>query len=334
MNAKLCALALLAGCTGGVGNDMTVDPNTGDEAGVSPPRDASVVDARRPSDGAIRDARVIEDARVIDEEDARVVEEEDADTPEPPPPPDAAVVDSAVPPVDAGNPPMPGSKPVFVAVGYRASRLISRDLGLTWTETGELKGDGDDNNLLRGAAYGNGLFVAVGWNLFTSPDGATWTARDKKVSEWIGGLDYGSGLFVGAGGSGTSIFSSDGISWSAGKPRDGTHTRSLAFGGGKFVGATDKVDWWSTTDGNTWTKDSGGHGSNQVTWCKDRFTDRSACSEPTAHGKSTAFGNGVYVSIDSGGNKLQRSTDGKTWTDVKTVTDRAWLEDVVFGLVP
>jgi hypothetical protein len=331
MNAKLCVLALLVGCTGGVGSDMTVDPNTGDEAGVSPPRDASA-DARRPVDGAIRDARVIEDARVVEEEDARVIAEEDANMP---PPVDAAVVDSSTPPpVDAGSPTTPGTKPVFVAVGYRASRLISRDLGLTWTETGTLTGDGDDGNLLRGAAFGNGLFVAVGWSLFTSPDGATWTMRDKKSGEWIGGLDYGNGLFVGAGGSGTSIFSSDGINWSAGKPRDGTHTRSLVFGGGKFVGASDKVDWWSTTDGNNWTKDSGGHGSNQVVWCKDRFTDRSACSEPTARGKSTAFGNGVYVSIDSGGNKLQRSTDGKSWTDVKTVTDRAWLEDVVFGLVP
>jgi hypothetical protein len=329
MNAKLCVLALLAGCTGGVGNDMTTDPNTVEDAAT---RDATV-DARRPDasrDARAVDARSSEDASSTSDEgtdaDADVGTEEDADTPG-----EDAAVDSSTPAVDSGTP-STGTKPVFLAVGYKATRLVSRDLGLTWTESGTLMGEGDDKNLLRAAAYANGVFVAAGWNIFTSTDATSWTPRTNPTSEWIGGLDYGNGLFVGAGGSGTGLFSSNGTSWTASKPRDGKHTRSCVFGGGKFMGATDSNDWWSTTDGNTWTKDSGGHGSNQVVWCKDKFTDRAACSEPLAHGKATAFGMGVYVSTD--GNKIQRSTDGKSWTDVKTITGNAWLEDVVFGLVP
>jgi hypothetical protein len=330
MRVKLCALLLLSGCTGELGtHDRSTDPDTAADASVS---DAGR-DARIP-DSSVRDARVIADARTPPE-DTGTPNEQDATTP---PPVDAAVVDSATP-VDAGVP-SSGGKPVFVAVGYRGSRLVSRDLGLTWTESATLMGGGDDNNLLRGAAYANGVFVAAGWNIFTSTDGATWTARTNPTSEWVGGLDYGvpggagSGLFVGAGGSGTSIYSSDGINWSAGKPRDGKHTRSLAFGGGKFMGATDNNDWWSTTDGNNWSKDSGGHASNQVVWCTDHFSDHASCNDALAHGRATAFGMGVYVSIVDNPNRLQRSTDGKSWTDVKTIADQNWLEDITFGTVP
>jgi hypothetical protein len=322
MNAKLYALALLAGCTGDVANGTATDPGTAEDASVA--SDASS-DARRP-DGATRDAPV--DARTDDDEDAAVLEGQDADTPR-----DAAVDTSTPPAVDSGVP-TTGTKPVFVAVGYKARRMVSRDLGLTWTDSTPLVGEGDDKNLLRAAAYANGVFVAAGWNIFTSTDGATWTPRTNPSGEWVGGLDYGNGVFVGAGGIGLGIFSRDGINWSKGKDRDFVHTRSLVFGGGKFMGATDNRDWWATTDGNTWTKDSGDHSSNQVVWCNGQFTDRAACSEPLAHGKSTALGMGVYISIDSGGNKLQRSTDGTSWTDVKTASDNAWLEDVVFGLVP
>ncbi|HEX5658476.1 MAG TPA: hypothetical protein VFX59_14840 [Polyangiales bacterium] len=331
MDAKLCALLLVASCTGGVGNDTAVDPGTAEDAAT--PGDASV-DARRPD--AARDARVI-DARGEQDRDTGSTQDEDASSEEDVV--DAAVVDSATPPVDAGNPPLGnGTKPVFIAVGYKGSRLISRDLGVTWTETATLMGEGDDKNLLRGAAFGNGVFVAAGWNVFSSPDGATWTQRTMPISEWIGGLDFGapsgktSGIFVGAGGGGNAIYSSDGVSWSAGKP-NGTHTRSCAYGDGKFMGATDKVDWFATSDGNTWTKDSGGHGSNKVVWCKDRFSDRASCSEPIANGNAAAFGMGVYVSTD--GNKIRRSTDnGKTWSEVKTINNSAWIEDIAFGLVP
>lgn len=276
--------------------------------------------------GASSDARATPDAQT----DAAPAEPADAEL-------EDAAVDAAA--RDAGTGPAAGEG-LFVAVGYQGSRLVSRDLGLTWTESATLMGKGDDRNLLRAAAFANGVFVAAGWNLFTSADGKSWTPRDNPTGEWVGGLDYGvpsgttRGLFVGAGGSGTSIFSSDGLLWSAGKPRDGAHTRSVAFGGGRFMAATDKSDWWATADGSSWSKDSGGHASNQVVWCKDQFRDRATCSEPSAHGKATAYGMGVYVSIDSGGNKLQRSTDGKSWVDVKTIDNEAWLEDVVFGVVP
>jgi hypothetical protein len=60
------------------------------------------------------------------------------------------------------------------------------------------------------------------------------------------------------------------------------------------------------------------------------MSEPAACSSPLArNGGRTAFGEGVYVSVGSG--KLERSTNGMTWTP-------AWqgmypVEAVAFGYV-
>jgi hypothetical protein len=54
---------------------------------------------------------------------------------------------------------------------------------------------------LFGVTYGNGLFVAVGWDgtILTSPDGVNWTARTSGTSNCLSGVTYGNGLFVAVG---------------------------------------------------------------------------------------------------------------------------------------
>jgi hypothetical protein len=56
-------------------------------------------------------------------------------------------------------------------------------------------------NDLRGVAYGNGLFVAVGdrGTILTSPDGVNWTERTSGTN-WLFGVTYGNGTFVAVGG--------------------------------------------------------------------------------------------------------------------------------------
>jgi hypothetical protein len=67
-------------------------------------------------------------------------------------------------------------------------------VGTTWT----LRNLGND---LRGVAYGNGTFVAVGkgGTILTSPDGVNWTAQTSGMRSWLSSVTYGNGLFVAVG---------------------------------------------------------------------------------------------------------------------------------------
>ena len=49
--------------------------------------------------------------------------------------------------------------------------------------------------------------------LTSSDNGNTWTGRTSGISEYLGGVTYGNGLFVTVGYSGTILTSSDGTSW-------------------------------------------------------------------------------------------------------------------------
>src|SRR5206468_4335646 len=59
---------------------------------------------------------------------------------------------------------------------------------------------------LRAMTYGNGQFVAVGYNndgsapILTSADGVTWVQRHSGTAEALNGIAYGNGQFVAVGG--------------------------------------------------------------------------------------------------------------------------------------
>lgn len=91
---------------------------------------------------------------------------------------------------DTAEPP-PGD-PVTIAVGYGGMRVRSLDDGQTWQDYVQLApGGGDDMELLRGAAWGEGRFVAVGWRIFSSPDGEQWTVVDAGFGTPWAAIDGG-----------------------------------------------------------------------------------------------------------------------------------------------
>lgn len=312
----------LTGCVGelqqGTARDATTqEPVDGDDASVAAPDDAATV-TPRPDTGVTSPAQ---DARVTDPPTPDAATERDARVTDP------ATPDTGVSMPDTGVP-MSNKKGVFVAVGYAGVRMVSRDGGKTWGDVKTSGGGGDDSNLLRAVSFGNGLFVAVGSKIWTSADAVNWTERTNPAGQWMGGLEFGNGRFVAAGGVGKSIYSTNGTDWMAGKDRSSTeHVRSVAFGNGTWLGADDAFVWWSTSNGSDWTNMSGGHGDAQVIWCEDKFIETRSCTgavqRNTGH---TAFGDGVYVSVSY--DKIERSEDGTTWT---TVQQDPRLEDVVFG---
>jgi len=61
---------------------------------------------------------------------------------------------------------------------------------------------------LRGVTYGNGIFVAVGYDIIlTSTDGVTWTKQTSGTSKELRGVTFGNNTFVAVGLNGTILTS-------------------------------------------------------------------------------------------------------------------------------
>jgi hypothetical protein len=102
--------------------------------------------------------------------------------------------------------------------------------------------------------FGNGLFVAVGSGILTSPDGLNWTFGTLDYSEGIYSIAYGNGLFVAMGYDGSVLTSQNGIDWviSAKLTHTPSGNRGIAFGNGLFVTESNNAIVTSP-DGIIWT---------------------------------------------------------------------------------
>lgn len=149
---------------------------------------------------------------------------------------------------------------VLFAVGYGGIRVRSLDGGHTWQDLVQLGSNGgDDQNLLRGAAWGAGRFVAVGWRIFSSPDAMDWTEHDNPINTWYGGVAHGNDRFVALGGGGLCARSDDGLVWEActdATPDGFIHVRSVVFHEGEFWIADDQGNTRTSTDGDDWAFES------------------------------------------------------------------------------
>jgi hypothetical protein len=201
---------------------------------------------------------------------------------------------------------------LYVAVGNNGTVATSTDQ-VHWTVRTVVSSTGLTEPALKAVTFGNGLFVAVGTYIWTSPDGATWTYRPCSVGGFTG-VAYGSGRFVAAGGTGGYLnpsgsaalaTSEDGITWVDRSATSGVTTEptfALIFAAGKFI----QVCWhqapYYSTDGLTWQSGVSASGASLYN-----------------HGVGAAYGNGVYVVvgnyIDFGyGGTVLLSTDGIHWT--------------------
>ena len=164
----------------------------------------------------------------------------------------------------------------------------------------------------RGAAYGNGVFVAVsssGSVCATSTDSLTWTERSMPPGVWLA-VAFGRGLFVAVDGAGTNKIatSPDGITWTARTLPASANWVSIVFGADAFVLISGSTPAASSLDGITWT----------------------TRTLPSGAWSRVAFGNGVFVAVSSSGtNSGATSPDGITWTP-RTLPTTGW-NSVAFG---
>jgi hypothetical protein len=201
--------------------------------------------------------------------------------------PDPIILPDAPPGEDPEDPRDPGDPGVtaIVGVGYGGIRIISRDLGTTWTdETHFTVNGGDDNELLRSIVFGNKVWIAAGARYLTSPDGVSWTDRGRTrdvidavpcvIAESIA---FTGDRFVAACGDFLAS-STDGLAWTrlAETPAIEKHpelsfdpaTRRLAITG-------DNLRSFVSSDlGATWTELANVAG---VRFCKDAFLPEEDC---------------------------------------------------------
>jgi hypothetical protein len=202
-------------------------------------------------------------------------------------------------------------------------------------------------------AYGNGKFVAGGWDgkMAYSSDGASWTAvANSTIWDYtdsygdthtasIYGIAYGNNKWVAGGYDGKMAYSSDGITWTA--VEDSTIWQftitAIAYGNGKFVAVGSGGKMAYSSDGVTWTAvEDSTFGTSIITaiaYGNNRFVavgdDGKMATSPdgitrTAVTNSTfgwyninaiAYGNDKFVAGGSSG-KMATSTDGISWTAV------------------
>lgn len=137
--------------------------------------------------------------------------------------------------------------------------------------------------LLRGVAYGQGKFVAVGGHRFgisqVSTDGVRWSEKFDQVTSnryvtgattstgWLAGVAFGKGRFVAVEGySGNLLWSTDGKNWiSTGQvPVPRKTFRRIYFVGNRFYAAGDDNAWGFSDDGLSWSATGNGIAPTEV----------------------------------------------------------------------
>lgn len=211
----------------------------------------------------------------------------------------------------------------FVAVGP-AGRIYSSSDGISWTllthsPIGLLQEDQTQH--VKGIAFGNGRYVAVGKTIdegtnrafvLTSADGAAWRREpDGETVRFPSDIAFGNGLFVVTGSPGTLYTSAGGTAWSARTTGTALSLHAVRYGGGLFVAVGDGGAIVTSGNGLTWTLRTSG------------------TSQPL---RAVGYGNGLFVAVGDGGTLLT-SSDGVRWTARQSGTAERLLT-VAYGIGP
>jgi len=185
---------------------------------------------------------------------------------------------------------------------FRAQALVS------WDTTNWIRTD-LGNDIIEGVAFGNGIFVAVGYGsgAYISTDGTNWTNASLGTSDSVFGVAFGNDRFVAVGGGGNILSSADGVTWVSHRsgatvivPRLYANNLFVALGPTNTIASsTDAADWKLHETGT----------SNRLV--------------------SLTYGEGRYVAVGSGGTILT-SSDAATWVLQQSPTTHG-LGPIVYG---
>ncbi|MCP4216194.1 MAG: hypothetical protein GY765_16220 [bacterium] len=227
---------------------------------------------------------------------------------------------------------------VFISGGS----LHAQTYGNVWQ-----KGNLENEITLRDVVFTGQNFVAVGDStvVYTSTDGATWTARSSgyAYNAWahLFGVTYGNGLVIAVGRDKLIMSSNDnGVTWKTVNPRStdvyDEDISKVAYGNGVFVACGESGGRWTSSNGSEWKESSFGIGTRCVAFGGGQFlvgaTNGSIYSSTDGntwtsvyigtHIVSLAYGNGTWMAV---GSNIWTSTNGTTWTKQLDIDACKWL---------
>ena len=172
------------------------------------------------------------------------------------------------------------------------------------------------NASLFGVAYGNGTWVVTSGSpdVFTSPNGATWTRRVNPVGGMPRAIAFGANTFVTCGFDGRIMTSPDGITWTQ---RDSPRPSDGSQGWG-----------WSVLHANGLFVALAGYGNGLLVTSPDGINWTRSLEETNRQWRGLAYGNGVFVA--AGPYLLATSSNGLQWTRQDAGTN-FWPASVTFG---
>jgi len=211
-------------------------------------------------------------------------------------------------------------------------------------------------NYTMSLAYGNGKFVAVGYDglIITSQDGVDWVQQISVTELRLFSVAFGNGRFVAVGENGIIITSTNGLSWSIIK-QGGNQINRIKYLNNKFLAvglngiillSSNGIDWISSYPPVTCYSLSGiafGNGKyvvagyegliftsyDGVTWNKQVTDTKNYLTGITyGDGKFIAVGENNNCEIECSGGWISRSSDGIHWNSMP-LTDFV-LTDIIY----
>jgi hypothetical protein len=218
---------------------------------------------------------------------------------------------------------------LVASVGLNQSVQNSAN-GATWVSTAL-----SSNPLMTGrigyAAAGTSMGpLAVALNnaggIFTSNDGATWTAQTSGTTRYLKASASNGNIFVVVGDLGTILTSTDGITWTSRTSGVSTYISDVLWTGSKFVASTTNA-LLSSTDGITWTNAATTITADSMAWSGNQFvaiagtaiyTSPDGITWTTRTSGVTAnltqvIWNGSTFAISGTAGTLLLSSNGSTW---------------------
>ncbi|MBI5299040.1 MAG: hypothetical protein HY877_01920 [Deltaproteobacteria bacterium] len=235
---------------------------------------------------------------------------------------------------------------IFVVTSKGSSKqILTSSDGVQWTTHAV------PNDYSTGIAYGNNLFVIVGWNgqIATSPDGISWTKKISGTTNYFYAVTYGNNTFVAVGDDGTVVTSPDGTTWIKRNSGIAENLRGIIYANntfvavgsnGKIIISTDGITWTSKNSGTTTTLSAIAYGNGTFVIVGPSFgvasTAPNILTSPDAvawtlrnpyYLSDVTYAQNTFVAVGYGG-KVLTSSDGITW-----VSRDIGVTDVLFSIV-